>query len=63
MRIDLESRNRICSICGDHIGRGYDHKECSAAKKEMYEDICAGRASKKLTKAQCETMGKFFEGK
>ena len=62
MRFD-NGFNRNCSICGDHVGTGYDHKECSAAKKEMYEDIKRVSASKKLTEDQCEQMGKFFEGK
>ena len=58
-----EYRRGICSICGERIGSSFDHKECSAAKKEMDGASNEGRAPKKLSKKQCESIGKFYRGK
>lgn len=26
-----------CAVCGDHIGKGYDHSECADFKKSLHE--------------------------
>ena len=41
----------VCSICGDRVGLGVDHSDCSKIKKEIYGDSCENkRPVKKLSK-------------
>jgi len=48
MRLEnKESYTKICSICGEHIGMGFNHEECSKAKKEIYGDSHENKHPKK----------------
>lgn len=52
---------RVCEICGDHIGLGYDHSECSKAKKELYGDSCENKKpKKKMDKKSVEYLSRIY---
>ena len=51
----------ICSICGDHIGMGYDHTECSKIKKEeLGRDSENKNPVKKLSKKQLAFLARRY---
>jgi len=58
---ELETGN--CSICGDHIGKGFDHTECSKIKKEFYGERCETKhPRKKLSIKQADRLAVAFRG-
>lgn len=51
----------VCEICGEHIGNGFDHSECSELKKEMYKDLkVKSEAKKKLSKKSIDYLSKRY---
>lgn len=61
---NYELRTGLCSICGEHIGAGFDHVECSKAKKEIYGDSNENKhPKKKISKKQTDYFGKLMSGK
>jgi hypothetical protein len=57
-----EWNERICTICGEHIGSGYDHSECSKIKQEAHADDKRKRRPVKLDKKQTSYLGRYFSG-
>jgi len=57
MRDDVRI-DETCIICGDHVGGGFDHAECSKVKKEMYGDRHKSTSKKKLSKQDCDYLGR-----
>jgi hypothetical protein len=52
---------RVCEICDEHIGRGYDHTECSKIKKELYgSSLEAKNPKKKLSKKALDAAAIYF---
>lgn len=49
---------RVCEICGNHVGRGYDHSKCSKAKQEKYSDAKLKKAKKILSKENIDYLSK-----
>jgi len=61
MRFDKEFLTAECSICGEHIGNGFDHSECAKVKKEIYGDSSENKhPRKKLSKKQLENLENYF---
>jgi len=60
MEFGKEFNERKCEICGDHIGFGTDHSECSEIKKEMYKDKKRPVRNKKLSKKTVESAGLYY---
>ena len=56
MELD-QSKFNACDICGDHIGAGFDHAECSKLKQEFHRDDKRPKSPKKLSRAQTDRMG------
>ena len=53
----IDGGSNGCTICGEHIGNGFDHTECSKLKAEMHKGENETRgAKKKLTQKQCDGM-------
>ena len=52
-----------CKVCGGHIGRGFDHSECSEFLKETQGKDKERKRRKKLSQQQCDSLGKFFSDK
>ena len=47
---------RECEVCGDHIGVGYNHAQCSVIKQARYADVKHRSAPKKLDNKQADYM-------
>jgi len=57
----IEKRTGNCSICGDHIGAGFDHSECSKVKQEIYAGESENKhPKKKLSKKHVASAGRYF---
>ena len=48
-----------CKICGEHIGMGFDHAECSKIKKDFMKTD-RKKAKKKLRMKDCENFAKHI---
>ena len=58
--------DEVCEICGDHIGNGFDHEECSKLKKEIYggkneNKNPVKKMSKKQLDGYCDYINKSYE--
>lgn len=61
MHLSIEKRTGHCTICGDHIGTGIDHSECSKIKQEAYAGAGENkRPTKQLSKKSAASSGRYF---
>lgn len=59
-----ELRTGHCSICGEHIGREFDHSECSEIKKELYAGSGENKkTTKKFNKKTADNSGRYLSNR
>ena len=60
---DMDGFTRSCSICGDHIGMGFDHSECSKVKQEIFADQKRKVRPKTLPDKDIKYLGDCYSGR